>query len=309
MERFPSFQAEWQSLSHEAVSKATENILQSMLDFADEYCKLFAAPSHAPPSNNMSLASEGSASPLPSLKNRASGGADSLTDLQKLADKSMDYGEWARMTLRVKMSTYGTTTGRSRKRPDATNLFSLPDGEEDGNVQPDMNAENELLASVEPFAESVIELIIFAHESMYDASKDKDSAMLQSAVTGMGHTLQAIFTQCEELGNFQPDHRIAKILEGAMTAVQEFSTQTRGRLDDGLLAAASGSISMRNLVESSLELRVHMESNGARVLAVQLMATMIATAANRKDNTNYLQVGVRGCSTRIHANGILVQCR
>jgi hypothetical protein len=272
------FKQEWQALSHDSTNKVTDQLATLMAEFGEEYCKLFAP-----------AAEVNGVSPKTSS---VAGGTESLNDLQKLAEKSMDYSEWARMTLRYKMSTFGASVGRSRKRPDASMPFNFPTEhvEHSGEHAEETSVENELMASVGPFAESVVELVIFAYESMYDASKDKDSAMLQNAVKGMGRALKQVLTQCGALGRFDVEHRISKILESAMGAVTVFSTQTRGHLDDGLIAAASGSSPMRPMAESSLELRVYNESNGTRVLAVQLMATMIATSANRRENTNYLQV-------------------
>lgn len=278
LDRFPLFKQEWHALSHDSTNKVTEQLATLMADFGEEYSKLFAT--HAPASTEVSP------------KSSIAGGTESLTDLQKLAEKSMDYSEWARMTLRYKMSTFGASVGRSRKRPDTSLPFAMTAENVDnsGNTEENGVVENELMASVAPFAESVVELVIFAYESTYDASKDKDSAMLQNAVKGMGQALKQVLTQCGALGRFDSEHRISKILESAMNAVTVFSTQTRGHLDDKLIAAASGSSPMRPMAESSLELRVYNESNGARVLAVQLMATMISTSANRRENTNYLQV-------------------
>lgn len=70
----------------------------------------------------------------------------------------------------------------------------------------------------------------------------------------MGKTLQEVLEICIALGKFEPEHRIAKILDAAMIAVNEFSENTRGKLDEGLTATASGSSTMRPLIESSLEL-------------------------------------------------------
>jgi hypothetical protein len=277
LDRFPTLKQEWHALSHDATNKVVEQLALIMTEFGEEYARL-VAPVAAP------IEANGKTSKLP-------GASDSLSDLQKLvADKNIDYSEWARMTLRYKMSTFGASVGRSRKRPDASLPFMTTEPTEEGESAEDTAVENELMASVTTLAESVVELVIFAYESMYDASKDKDSAMLQNAVKGMGSALHQVLTQCGTLGRFETEHRISKILDGAMGVVTTFSTQTRGRLDEGLIAAASGSSPMRPMVESSLELRVYNESNGTRVLAVQLMATMIATSANRRENTNYLQV-------------------
>ena len=289
------FKQEWQALSHDSTNKVTEQLATLMTEFGEEYCKLFATqqPPATAEANGVSPKTSGVA-----------GGTESLSDLQKLAEKSMDYSEWARMTLRYKMSTFGASSvGRSRKRPDASLPFNTTTEhvEHSGeHVEENGLVENELMASVAPFAESVVELVIFAYESMYDASKDKDSAMLQNAVKGMGRALKQVLTQCGALGRFDAEHRISKILESAMGAVTVFSTQTRGHLDDGLIAAASGSSPMRPMAESSLELRVYNESNGTRVLAVQLMATMIATSANRRENTNYLQVSLTPLIHALH---------
>jgi hypothetical protein len=251
LDRFPMFKQEWQALSHDSANKVTDQLATLMSDFGEEYCKLFAQSGDA---NGISPKTSGVA-----------GGTESLSDLQKLAERgSMDYSEMARMTLRYKMSTFGASVGRSRKRPDTSMPFTISTEhvEHSGDHAEETGAENELMASVAPFAESVVELVIFAYESMYDASKDKDSAMLQNAVKSMGRALKQVLMQCGTLGRFDTEHRISKILESAMAAVSVFSTQTRGHLDDGLIKAASGSSPMRPMAESSLELRVYNESNG-----------------------------------------------
>lgn len=289
LERFPALKHEWQGLSHDATGKVTDQLASLVGDIAEEYMRLFSTPLGDASSSTTDI------NGLAAKSTKPANASDSLTDLQKLAEKNIDYSEWARMTLRYKMSTFGASVGRSRKRPDNALPFNLSsEPPDDGSEPPEDSTEHELMASVTPFAESVVELVIFAYESVYDASKDKDSAMLQNAVKGMGKALQQVLTHCESLGRFDPEHRISKILESATNAVQVFSSQTRGRLDDGLIAAASGSSPMRPMAESSLELRIYNESNGSRVLAVQLMATMIATSVNRRENTNYLQVSSDG---------------
>lgn len=280
MERFPSFKHEWQGLSHDATSKVTEQLAGLVGEIAEEYSRLFA---NSQGGDVVTSTADNNGKDI-----KPSTTSDSLTDLHKLAEKNIDYSEWARMTLRYKMSTFGASVGRSRKRPEVPLPFSNMNVEPADDTSEDI--EHELMASVTPFAESVVELVIFAYESVYDASKDKDSAMLQNAVKGLGKALHQVLAKSGALGRFDTEHKISKILEGATNAVKVFSSQTRGRLDDGLIAAASGSSPMRPMAESSLELRIYNESNGARVLAVQLMATMIATSANRREHTNYLQV-------------------
>lgn len=258
-ERIPKLNEELRNLPHDTSGRIVEHLASLLQEFGEEY---------------RSLTSSQTTVEFPSV---IMGGT--MTPKQTEAKSSMDYSEWARMTVKYKMNAkFGTTNARTRK----ANPFQTDDTKDVGSESEKL-AKN-LMETANPFAEAVVEMVILAYESVYDVGKD--ALLLQNAVQNTGMTLKQILVVSGLVGRFESENRIAKALDAATTAVS--SIPSRGKLDEALLAAASGP--MRPLVEASLELRIFSESNGVRVLAVQLMATVIATVSKPWDNTSYLQI-------------------
>ncbi len=161
MENFPQFKSEYQALSSDASTKTTEQLSNLLLEFGEEFMKLFSSPS-TPPASSV---------PTTPLADSETKKSDPVSDLQ-----------WAKMTLRYKMSTFGANNSGRPRRRESSNPFALTSSSSEQHLEED-NGEGEmerkLLQTVAPFAESVMELVIFAYESMYDARKDKDSKMLE----------------------------------------------------------------------------------------------------------------------------------
>jgi hypothetical protein len=125
---------------------------------------------------------------------------------------------------------FATTASRQRKRE--TNPFQV----DSAAASEGERLSREMMDAASPLAESVVELIIFAYECMYDVNKD--IALFQNAVQNTGNAMKQILSLSEQLGKFEPGHRVIKVIEAANSAVT--TIPTRGRLDESLLAASQG---------------------------------------------------------------------